>query len=167
MFSGNQTQWSKIKKHLEDSICDKLKDRVTYFATSYRHAHDGQGRVCLLVDKKEILNMPFTNQWGIFDEMDRLRRETDISYYDAHTRATYNISQTGVLSTWVFSTAYDEFCTKSIEECLSSENYLTRVIAFLDKRTGRRTLEKMKESIKELPEWLQYFYNLRVSTYDK
>jgi len=159
-----QKQWSKIKKHLEESLCEKLKGRVSYFATSYRHTHDGQGRVCILVDKKEIINMPFTNYGELNDELHRLREETGSQYFN-YEQASINLTQKGVLTPWAFSSAYDDFCVKPIEECLSADNYVTRAIALMDKRTGRRTLEKMKESVIELPEWLQFFYDLRISTY--
>ncbi|WP_441296219.1 hypothetical protein [Bacillus sp. UMB0893] len=38
-----------MKKELEGFICDSLKDRVSYYATNYRKAHD------LTVDKKKSL----------------------------------------------------------------------------------------------------------------
>lgn len=160
-----QTQWSKMKKRLEDSICDKLKGRVEYFATSYRHAHDGQGRVCILVDKKEIINMPFSNNGEINQEIINLHEKANKPYKEIYKEACNNKALEGVFSTWIFAYAYDEFCVKTIEECLNSDNLLVKLIAFIDKRTGYRTLIKFKNRIVELPEWLQYFYNLRLQTY--
>ena len=52
--------WAKTRKILEqDLLCNSLRGRVRYFATRYRNAHDGIGRVCVLVDEKEVINMPF------------------------------------------------------------------------------------------------------------
>lgn len=160
------TQWSKIKKRLEEFLCDSLKDRVSYFATSYRGAHDGQGRVCICVDKKEILNMPFTAQWSISEETERLRAQENTHDADVQRQAIQNVSQTGTLSPCTFSDAYDAYCTLPVSKCLTSENYLTRAMAFMDKRVGRRTLEKIKDSVAALPEFLQYFYRLRMHADD-
>lgn len=162
-------QWSKIKNHLENSLCEKLRGRLSYFSTSYRHAHDGEGRVCILVDKKEIINIPFTNKFKIGEEVVLLKETADNDYnmysYEASERAAHSLTQKGVLTTWAFGDAYDDFNVKTIEECLASDNYITLMIALVDKRTGRRMLDKLKDSANEWPEWLKYFYNLRVSTY--
>ena len=62
--------WSKIRKKLEqDLLCESLRGRVRYFATRYRHAHDGTGRVCILVDNEEKLNMPYETQYKISEEV--------------------------------------------------------------------------------------------------
>jgi len=34
----------------------------------------------------------------------------------------------------------------------------------LDRRTGKRTLEKLKPTVDEQPEWLRYFYQLRLES---
>lgn len=159
-----QKQWSKIKKRLEDSICDKLKGRVTFFAASYRGAHDGQGRVCVLVDKKEIVNMSFTNNGEWYAEYYKVREEG----YEGKAligRTNRNLAKRGLFTTNLFAEAWDEFCTKSVEELLSSDNAISRMIALIDRRTGYRTLVKRKDEMSAAPEWLKIFYDLRMSIY--
>ena len=63
-----------------------------------------------------------------------------------------------------FGFALDEFLSADIKEALYSDNYLVRTLAIMDRRTGKRTLEKIKPTISGLPEWLQYFYNLRLES---
>ena len=45
-----------------------------------------------------------------------------------------------------------------------NENYLIRVFAIMDRRVGKRTLEKIRnvDLYKEYPEWVQQFYRLRL-----
>jgi len=65
-----------------------------------------------------------------------------------------------------FGAALDELLSNSISESLESENWLVRMLAIMDRRVGKRTLEKIKPSIADLPEWLQYFYHLRFQSED-
>lgn len=45
-----------------------------------------------------------------------------------------------------------------------NENYLIRFLAIMDRRVGKRTLEKIRNAdlYKEYPEWVQQFYRLRL-----
>ena len=36
------------------------------------------------------------------------------------------------------------------------------MFAILDRRVGKRTLEKLKDTLDEQPEWLKQFYILRI-----
>ena len=63
----------------------------------------------------------------------------------------------------------DEFCNAlaayrnhPVSESIRSEKPLIRMFAILDRRLGKRTLEKLKETIAVQPEWLQKFYLLRM-----
>lgn len=48
--------WSKTKQRLESFLCPALKERVEYYCTMYRSAHDHLGRACIIVDNAEVLN---------------------------------------------------------------------------------------------------------------
>jgi|GEM_PF-5307855 len=70
--------------------------------------------------------------------------------------------QDGNIDVWQFTKALETFLSSPIQESLQSPNPLIRLLAILDRRTGKRTLEKMKDSIDKEPNWLQYFYKLRL-----
>jgi hypothetical protein len=71
--------WAEVRKTLEqDLLCDSLKGRVRYFTTRYRKAHDQTGRVCVLVDEKEIINMPFRIEDDRYGET-RARRKNELN----------------------------------------------------------------------------------------
>lgn len=47
--------WSDICKTLEqDRLAPSLRERVQYFITRYRKAHDDHGRIAIQVDGKEV-----------------------------------------------------------------------------------------------------------------
>ena len=62
-----------------------------------------------------------------------------------------------------------EFCdalkiyrNQDIQASISSENPLVRMFAVLDRRIGKRTLEKLKETVDSQPAWLANIYRLRL-----
>ena len=62
----------------------------------------------------------------------------------------------------------DEFCealeiyrNQDIQSSIHSLNPLVRMFAVLDRRIGKRTLEKIKDEVELLPEWVKQFYQLR------
>ena len=78
--------WAEVRKTLEqDFLCDSLKGRVRYFTTKYRKSHDGIGRVCILVDNREVINMPFSIENERYAETNkRMKDEPDKSYDEVH-----------------------------------------------------------------------------------
>jgi hypothetical protein len=156
--------WAEVRKKLEQELlCDSLKGRVRYFATRYRKSHDGIGRVCVLVDEKEIINMPFSIENERYAETHRRKKdETDRSLYEIHEKVCEGFAENGLFYPGDFGSALDEFLSSNIMDALHSENYLVRMLAIMNRRTGKRTLEKIKPAISGLPEWLQYFYFLRL-----
>ena len=74
-------------------------------------------------------------------------------------------AETCTLCEWDFLSAVLEFRNLSIQDALDSENYLIRILAILDKRVGKRTLQKIRQcrAYKQDPEWVRQFYELRLS----
>jgi hypothetical protein len=58
-----------------------------------------------------------------------------------------------------------KFFNLSIADALQSENYIVKILAILDKRVGKRTLEKIREAgeYRSYPDWAKQFYELRLS----
>lgn len=153
--------WSKVRQMLEqDFLCDSLKGRVRYFNTRYNKAHDQTGRVCILVDDIEILNMPCETEYKMNMEVDNRKNGTKklAMWFD---EVTEEYHENGIFAPWDFGDAVDEFFKNSIEQSLISDNLLVRLLAILDRRVGKRTLKKFKPTVNELPKWLKYFYKLR------
>lgn len=64
-----------------------------------------------------------------------------------------------------FLSAATSFLEMPIQEALISDNYIIRIFAILDRRVGRRTLQKIKdrEEDQNLPAWVKRFYGLRLN----
>lgn len=58
MFSDERSKyksWNNIKKQMNDLLCDALKDKISYFYTTYREVHDTYGRATINYKRKELL----------------------------------------------------------------------------------------------------------------
>ena len=62
-----------------------------------------------------------------------------------------------------FCKSLENYRNHSIQDSIQSENPLERMFAVLDRRVGKRSLGKLKETMEEQSEWLQQFYKLRLS----
>lgn len=128
--------WSKTKKYLENLLCESLKGRVEFHCSNYR-MHDGIGRIYITVDKKEIYNMC------------TLKRD----YYREPIQ--------GFFSQVEFLKVAFEYLNSPIEESLLLDNPLNKILVVLDRRIGKRTLEKMKSSIENEEDIVKYLFKLR------
>ncbi|MBZ9622161.1 MULTISPECIES: hypothetical protein [unclassified Clostridium] len=164
-----QRKWSKVKKNLESFICEALKDRVNFFVVNYKKAHDGLGRAYITVDKKEILSMCTYIAEGKQNIKYNELRFSDANYnmdnYDENRRISDEahelLKKEGIFGQYDFFNALEIYFSASIEQSLNSDNMLIKIFALIDKRTGKRTLEKLKDLIKNESELVNYFYKLR------
>ena len=79
------------------------------------------------------------------------------------------LAEKGILSEWDFLQAAVDFLQMPIADALSSENYLVKILAIMDRRVGKRTLQKLAEDgeYKSYPEWVRQFYELRLILWEK
>jgi len=162
-------QWSKTRKRLEeDLLCEALRGRVRYFSTRYRQAHDQAGRYSVAVDGKDVLSMPTEAEYKtareVYSRMIDGRPPAGMSLGRLYSEVEAELIAEGVFGDWHFMEALNEFFSCSIEESLRSENSLVRMLAVMDRRVGKRTLEKLKSTVDDQPEWLRYFYRLRLES---
>ena len=156
--------WSAMRKILEqDNICDSLKGRIQYFQTCYRGAHDQTGRVAIRLDGKEIFQCDcFDSQGKYYDAWYELKERTgaEMGFLECHKQARLIASsQVGNHS---FYSAFYDYHNHSIDKSLASPNAMVRLFAVLDRRVGKRRLEKLLLEVKKQPEWLQAFFTLRL-----
>jgi hypothetical protein len=157
--------WSKTRHMLEnDFLCDSLKGRVRYFATRYHHAHDEKGRICVLVDNQEVVNMPFQNENKIYTDAYERFEDCDKSLFQVTEEVIQEYHERGDFRPYDFGRSVDAYLGQSIHDSLNSEDLLVKMLAILDRRIGKRTLQKIKITVSAMPEWLQYFYKLRLES---
>lgn len=171
--------WSGLRRELEeDFICDSLKGRVKYFLTHYHGAPDKYGRVCVRVDGKEVVKgNPYDfyvrgyrlEELRIKNELNIANREyagKDYLYEEANEIIEDKIRdiahKDGVFEIYDFTRAIYEYKNSSIIESINSKNMLVRMLAVMDRRIGKRTLLKLVSEVEKQPNWLAFFYKLRL-----
>lgn len=154
--------WSGMRKYLEqDMLADSLKNRIRYSCSTFV-GMDGCGLFAIHVDDKTIKQFSmetvasdvFTGQkpvympdyWkGYWSEKNKTSLESRQEFDDEE-----------------FSDALKQYRAINISDALSSSNPIVRMFAILDRRVGKRTLEKESITVNNQPEWLQFFYKLRL-----
>ncbi|MCH5314853.1 MAG: hypothetical protein J1E81_02985 [Eubacterium sp.] len=159
--------WSGMRKYLEqEMLAESLRGRVRYGCTAYV-GMDGCHIFEICIDglqikrfsletvntyfidngyKEPVKPMSIPNYWDNFWELlDKFPLKSRTEYTDAE-----------------FSGALKEYRNQKIQVSINSENPLVRMFAVLDKRLGKNTLKKVKETITNQPEWLQTIYRLRI-----
>ena len=173
--------WSGLKKELEEKfLCESLRGRVQYFLTHYRDAHDDYGRFCVRVDKNEYAKAnPFAYfVKGYYKLECRTKVELDVpdrewtgdeDLYDEENKVIEDkiiemSINNGDFDICDVTEAIREYKSLPIEKSIVSENPIIRMFAIMDRRIGKRTLRKLVELVDIQPEWLQFFYKLRLDS---
>lgn len=167
--------WSNLKKQMNDLLCDSLKERISYFYTSYHEVHNAYGRAAIQYDNKEMVTFSWDKQYEQVQDIKAQYRKMDnvpsaIDDFEGSMQA-YRIANTtatkekwmpnGILCETDFIHSVTIFLNTNIADALISDNYLMRVFAYMDRRVGKRTLVKIRDEVGKLPEWVKQFYQIR------
>ncbi|GGA90349.1 SF0329 family protein [Ornithinibacillus halotolerans] len=173
-------QWSKTKTTLERFLCDKLKGRIQIYATIYRKSHDGPSRVWITFDKKEILSASdltyVVKHEKLYQQMKEEKQLEEIPYHPdwndmfnskerqelikaSETAEQIMINQ-NIFGSYHLYVPFMEYGSLSIEQAMNSDNVIIRAYSMLDRRLGKRRLEKLNFPTDTHP-LIVHFYNLR------
>jgi len=155
--------WSKLNQQLSDLLCDELKNHLSYFLTRYHKVHNSYGRAAIRLDNRELVCFSWVERYRQDDDLNEIWKETGVwdgnkpdlkSKWDAN--ANYHDMD--------FLAAAASFLQTPIMDALYSDNYLIRILAIVDRRIGKRTLQKLRESgdYQSFPSWVKQFYELRL-----
>ena len=143
--------WSGMRKKLEqDYLAEPLRGHIRYFATTYKHSPDQEGRVAILLDDREIFGGNYWDAWP-----------DEILYPDEDPFVMMMQCYEG-LNQRDFYEAFHIFDTQSVQESLCSENRIVRLFAVLDRRVGRRTLMKLRDSLSTQTPAFRKLYEIRM-----
>ena len=187
--------WSKVKQNLESFLCPALYGRVEYLATSYRYLPDKAGICYIAVDKKKVLNMSdrtTTIRWYQTEqeikndpdieipinneEIEAVRKDTKGKVPEDRLQVIVRsrkiseyakelLSAQSALSKSNFIVVANKFLSISIEESLEGNDILLNILALVDRRVGKKRMLNMAEKMKLKHPVVQYFYELRLSTF--
>lgn len=170
--------WSGIRKRLEkDLLANSLRGRVKYFITKYTDANDDEARFSIIIDGKEMFNANVFTFWTMYNQLSKTAKdklntpegqwnhmyfETDTEDKEINQKVEQQLLNKGIFSVYYFTHALREYLNQEIRKSICSDNPLVRILAVLDRRVGKRTLERVGKSFKMEPEWVQPFYKLRL-----
>ena len=143
--------WSGMRKKLEqDYLAEPLRGHIRYFVTTYKHSPDQEGRVAILLDDREIFGGNYWDAWP--DEILYPNEDPFVMMMQCYEG----------LNQRDFYEAFHLFDTQSVQESLCSENRIVRLFAVLDRRVGRRTLMKLRDSLSTQTPAFRKLYEIRM-----
>ena len=167
--------WSDLKKQMNDLLCDSLKDKISYFYTSYHEVHNAYGRATINYCKKEIAAFSWVEQYAQeqdiieqYQKMDKV--PSAVTDFESSLQAYRAANITAAKERWMpnctlceadFIFSITIYLKTDIASSLHSDNYLLRVFAYMDRRIGKRTLVKIRDEVEKLPDWVKQFYLIR------
>lgn len=162
---GYEGSWSGMRKYLEkDMIADSLKGRIRYGCTRYT-GMDGWKIFEVCIDNKQIKRFSYETFFVYLEK--EVYKKVGITWDELFEYIENNpVNTRDVYVGSEFTDALSEYRNQHIKISLTSNNPIVRMFAILDRRVGKRTLEKIKDTLDEQPDWLRQFYILRFDAED-
>ena len=178
MFSDERSKyksWGNLKKQMNNLLCGALKNKITYFYTTYREVHDTYGRATINFEGKELVAFSWQMRYEQWEDEYKILNNTNVDIQHSGSLSVVwekqkQIQEELSKEKWMpecilcdgdFIFAVTEYLKTDIASALNSDNYIMRVFAYMDRRVGKRTLIKIKEDVEALPEWVKQFYLIR------
>lgn len=172
--------WSNLKKQMNDLLCDSLKDKISYFYTTYHEVHNAYGRATINYCKKEIASFSWVEQYAqqcdLMEQYEKMENvPSALTDWDGNLNAYYKAREAAAKEKWMpngilcetdFINAITVYLKTDISTALQSDHYLLRIFAYMDRRVGKRTLIKIKNEVDKLPDWVKQFYQIRCEAED-
>ncbi|WP_027398425.1 SF0329 family protein [Anaerovorax odorimutans] len=160
--------WSGMRKYLEkEMLACSLQSRVRYNCTSYV-GMDGCHIFEIYIDSKLIKQFSWETVNTYFIENGYTKSCDPVGIREYWSEfwsliGTVPIQSRTEYTDNEFCEALEKYRNQSVQESIKSENPLEKMFAVLDRRLGKRTLVEIKKVMEQQPEWLQLFYQLRLS----
>lgn len=154
--------WSGLNKQLTDMLCDELRGRITYFLTRYHQVHNAYGRASIRLDGEELVTFSWWDGYKQdFDMSERWRQVGEWDFKAPELKAKWDTS--GTYSEMDFLSSALDYLNMPIRSALASDDYIIKLLAIMDRRTGKRTLNHIYSSGEYLgyPVWVKQLYELR------
>lgn len=159
--------WSGMRRYLErEMLAPSLAGRVRYGCTHYT-GMDNDRVFEIAVDGKQVkrFSLETVNEYFLARGLKPRAYPADNGDYWADFWRLLEELPAAARPEFTdreFCEALAAYRQQGIQESLNAENPLVRLFAVLDRRAGRRTLERARARLEEQPEWLRFFYRLRL-----
>ena len=162
-------QWSKLKTRVKALICPELRGRIDFHVTRYREATDFGTEAWITLDGAKLFGAGHYHRF-VPECIEWHRRVPNINNLP-HPRPDLApirreieemLDEREIHHTDQLVGAMRSYLDTSVHDALRSENPFLKALAIIDRRVGRRTLEKleMDESEHTL---VKEFYALRLA----
>jgi hypothetical protein len=145
-------QWSKLKSRVKALICPELRDRIDFHLTSYRESHDGADKVWITVDGRRVFSCKhYPREWAEAE-----------AYYGGlrGEQIKESLKAREIHGPGDFGNAMRAYLDTPVGEALKSSDPLVKAFALVDRRVGKRALERLGISDAEHT-LVKAFYDLR------
>ena len=148
--------WKGMKKFLEqDRLCEALQGRVQYDFTWYPAFGGNSGIYTVLLDRKVVKKFGTGYAYRMLT-----RKGFKIEHLDVVHEVP--LESRDEYTDFELSKALRDYRRQSIDLSIASDNPMIRMFAIVDRRIGKRRLEKLKDEIEQQPEWLRTLYLARM-----
>jgi DNA-binding transcriptional ArsR family regulator len=143
-------RWSQLKSQLTDLIAPPLRDRIALHQARYRYTREEVGRVWLTIDGREIASFDTSTY-------ERRKRELaqalarEVSTVAADALAREELREAGQYGDAQAIAEIERYLGVSIDDALQSSSPLTRALAVIDRRVGKRRLASLAANQIEHP----------------
>jgi hypothetical protein len=146
-------RWTQLRRQIEDRFAASVRDRVALHTAHYRHAHDSDGRAWIEIDGIEVATMCYFQaghaRHELAEELRVVNNPTNGGpagtprwLYDEAIAIT---RRAGVLSQEDFYTLLHAYLRLPILAALNADDPITRALAVIDSRGGKRRLRVLAE----------------------
>lgn len=158
--------WSKLKKGITNRFSDTIRNEIGIYMNSYGDDLDFSGRAWVTINGKEVVN--FSTGKSMNKYRSQLNELTTGKDWKTHTKIDEKdrgneLIEEGEFSRQDFTISCYNYLSMDIKEAQESEHPIIRMLAVLDKRTGKRKLIEMTDT--ESNPLVRYFIKYRMSKY--
>ena len=148
--------WKGMKKYLEkEMLCPSLQGRVQYDLTWYPRFGSMSAVYTIVLDGIAQKKFGTAYAYGMLTQ-----QGYQIGYIDDIEKIPF--TNRNEYTDYEFSEALIAYRKQSIDESITSDNPMIRMLAIVDRRIGKRRLAKLKDDVGKQPEWLHPFYLARM-----
>ena len=131
-------QWSKLKSRVKSFICPELRDRIDFHLTSYRELHHGADKVRITVGGQRVLSCKhYPHEWAEAEAHYGGLRGGQVKEF---------LREKEIQGPKDFGDAMRAYLDMPIREALESADPFVKAFALVDRRAGKRALEKLEIS---------------------
>lgn len=156
-------QWSKLKTRVKGFICPELKDSIDFHVTRYRKAHSWISESWITVNGEKIFDCGSRTyaREAAYEWLSSKESISDLEGLDLNMQEI--LKRREIHEPQHMGEAMRAYLDLSINEALKSDNPFIKALAIVDRRVGKRTIEKLEIDNAE-HSLVKAFYELRCAS---